>query len=91
MNLSKGGKITAILLSVIILSLLAYDIFAATYWGADATISWVSNSLAHKYPIFALLVGIVIGHIFASMMGITSAILQKERREGDRDKSRDIV
>lgn len=46
--------------------LIGWDVFAVRRGGVEATISRVLYDAATTYPILPLLVGILLGHLFAS-------------------------
>jgi amino acid permease len=46
-----------------------YDIYTAYAHGGTSTISWVLYTQSQNYPVIPLVVGFVMGHIFAGMSG----------------------
>lgn len=46
------------------LSLAVYDALVAWHWGSSATVSWTLAVVSRRWPIVALFIGAVIGHIF---------------------------
>lgn len=54
---------TQIVIAVTVAGLVLYDVIAALIAGRGATISWVTLTLMRKWPIIALAVGVVVGHI----------------------------
>lgn len=59
-----GVDITRLVLLVNAVFLLLYDLFAVWYWGFPSTISVVLYDAVRVRPIIALIIGIVMGHIF---------------------------
>lgn len=51
-------------LLAIVVILIGLDIFAAVRWGYQGTISYDVLTASKSHPIIALIVGIVIGHLF---------------------------
>jgi hypothetical protein len=67
---SKGvimKKVTTILISVVLVGLLIYDVFAIAKGGTEASISSVIINFSYKMPVFTFLCGIVCGHLFWRM------------------------
>lgn len=55
---------TTIILIAVIVGLGGWDVFALVKWGYTATISYDVLTDSKNHPIIAVLVGIVIGHLF---------------------------
>jgi uncharacterized membrane protein len=64
MTVQKVQSITIIVIVAAIVVLLGYDTWAAFTGTTNATISWVTWTYAHKYPIIPFLVGGLCGHLF---------------------------
>jgi hypothetical protein len=54
---------TYLVLGITVAVLIIYDIYICYTHGGDATISWVTYSLAQRHPIIAFALGVVMGHI----------------------------
>jgi hypothetical protein len=67
-------RITVIVIIVSIILLVAYDTVAALLAGSNGTISWVTWTAAHVYPVIPFGVGFLCGHLFWSQ---TSAVVGK--------------
>lgn len=62
--MSKGQKITILIVILVVVLLGAYDVFALCEWGVSATISHQIILWSHSYPIIAFLFGLLIGHFY---------------------------
>lgn len=65
-------KRTGTILLVLAFSLGIYDVWTGFTCGSDTTISWVVYCTSTKYPIIPFGVGVLCGHLFASMHGIAN-------------------
>lgn len=68
-----GKTVTRLVLVMVLIALLAYDLFAVYKFGYAGTISLVIFSLSKMYPIVPFLAGIVCGHLFFPIEGATDA------------------
>ena len=59
-----GNVVVAIVLLFVLLVVGIYDAIAIMFFGEGYTISMVVKSWARHFPILAVLVGIVVGHLF---------------------------
>lgn len=59
--------ISGIVAASSVIVLLIYDLWAFTQAGTEGTLSWAMCEWSYKYPIFPLIVGIVVGHLFWQM------------------------
>ena len=50
-------------------TLLLWDFIAAKIWGTSKTESWWIHQVSRKYPTVVLIIGILLGHFFAPMLG----------------------
>lgn len=57
-------KITIVVIIISIILLLSYDTIAALLGGSNATISWITWTYAHKFPLIPFAVGFLCGHLF---------------------------
>jgi hypothetical protein len=60
----NGPRYTAMVLTLNVLGLVLWDVFAAWRWGIDATISAVLYEAVLKYPVIAFTIGGAAGHAF---------------------------
>lgn len=58
-----GAATTRSIVLIVVGLLIAWDIWAVYYWGADATISYTLDATCRRHPIIAFAMGLVIGHI----------------------------
>jgi NhaP-type Na+/H+ or K+/H+ antiporter len=61
--MNKYVKMTSIFIAVSVIIWIAYDAWAITMHGKDASISQVLIDYFYAYPIGGIALGIVIGHI----------------------------
>ena len=66
----SGKSVTGIVLACTVGLLVLYDIFAASYFGTEATISYVTYEWAVAYPVVAFAAGMLAGHTFWTQRGI---------------------
>jgi hypothetical protein len=59
-----GKTWTEAFLLIWIIAAGAWDLFAGLKWGRQATISLVMGQWAHDWPIVALALGVILGHVF---------------------------
>lgn len=57
-------KFTQAVLAFVVVALSGYDLFVYRTAGVDATISAVSLDFAREWPIAAVAIGVVVGHLF---------------------------
>lgn len=57
-------KITIGVMAGSLTALIAYDVFAVSMGGYQATISWIIWTASHQYPVIPLGAGILMGHLF---------------------------
>lgn len=46
-----------------------WDLYAATFLGVRATVSWTIHETGRQYPTLVLSIGVLVGHFFAGMSG----------------------
>lgn len=76
-----GGTVTKLSLLMVLVALLAYDLFAVYQFGFEGTISVVVFTLAKSAPIIPFLAGVVVGHLFWPIEG--NYANSKKDRSGD--------
>jgi hypothetical protein len=59
-----GKTITTWTIVAVVAFGIGYDVWVGVTYGTDATISWVTWTAAQRYPVIALAVGVLIGHLF---------------------------
>lgn len=60
----SGRKITLLVLTFVIFTLIFYDIWVCTTYDATSTISYVTWTTAKNYPIIPFAAGVLCGHLF---------------------------
>lgn len=48
-------------------AVMGYDLYAASRWGAEGTLSWQTWTLSQRYPIIPAAVGLVVGALFGHL------------------------
>jgi len=64
-----GPTVTRMVLTMTLVCLLVYDLFAVYRFGYEGTISLVVFTMAKSYPIIPFLAGVVVGHLFFPIEG----------------------
>ena len=65
----KSGAVVTYWVVVVGASLAAgYDLFALTFFGAQATLSDVLRGLGMNYPVLDFLAGLIVGHLIWPVM-----------------------
>jgi hypothetical protein len=62
-------KITALFTATFIIVALLYDAFVVVTSGTESSISWLTITLAYKYPLIPFMCGILCGHFFWQVKG----------------------
>jgi len=65
--MTNNQKVTAWIIFIATVILLAYDCYAYIHGGVGATISWVVYDQAKEYPIIPFALGLLMGHLFGQM------------------------
>lgn len=60
-------NLTLMVVAITVTFLIIFDLWIAYKKGSNATISWQMLLISKKYPIVPFAIGVVAGHIFASM------------------------
>jgi hypothetical protein len=60
----KTKILTMIVISIFIVGILGYDVYALLIGGTDATVSNVIVELSYEYPAGTFAIGFVMGHLF---------------------------
>lgn len=58
---------TALIVTIVVISLGLYDLWAVTYGGINWSISRFIQRVSFKSPVFTFMVGFVCGHLFGYM------------------------
>lgn len=58
------GKITAIFIGVIVVSITIYDVFVIVKHGVDYSISTKIIAWSYEFPVFTFAMGFICGHLF---------------------------
>ena len=67
--MKKVTKMTYIFVLITIVVVTVYDVYAMLAGGTESSISWIMIDWAYRYPLFPLITGIIMGHLFWRMPG----------------------